>query len=160
MTLARGIADETMHVTGPMPALGDHDVIANLGFRDVPGGFSSRRVPLLERKLDKTINGPLTVPTRSRVRICRPRTRGLSLALAPASLEGGVVFHDTSFPVAKNPWSVRSGASRPLPFCLDDARVLRHYSEQIEQVRRGLHAPSGVLAARRQARWAFRSPDC
>lgn len=137
---------------------------AELGFRDIAGRLLVVACPLLER-LDKA---GIVVPGGADAALAYAyvdHAQGLSLfALAPASLEGGVVFHSASFPVAQNQSVVLRSGSIPPESCVlfpVDARALEErYSEQIGQVEKACAPSEGVLAARGVERVdAFRSPE-
>lgn len=140
------------------------ETFADLGFRDIAGRLIVVECPLLGR-LDETA---IVVPDGADSVLAYAyvdHEQGLSLfALAPASLEGGAVFHDASFPVAQNQVVLlRSGSIPPesrVLFPRDAEALQERYGEQIEQVERG-HAPSeGVLATRDVEKIdALRSPE-
>ena len=137
---------------------------ADLGFRDIAGRLIVVECPLLER-LAKT---GIAVPDGADAVLAYAyvdHEQGLSLlALAPASLASGTVFHDASFPVAQRQVVVlRSGgippASRVL-FPADAEALGRRYAEQVGQVERD-HAPGPGVEAAREVELvdALRSPE-
>lgn len=138
--------------------------LADLGFRDVAGRLVVVECSLLER-LGKA---GIVVPAGADAVLAYAyvdHEQGLSLlALAPASLASGAVFHDASFPVAQGqPVILRSGSIPPESRVLfpEDAKALEgRYAEQIGQVEKD-HAPSpGVEAARKVGLVdALRSPE-
>ena len=137
---------------------------ADLGFRDVAGRLIVVERPLLER-LGKA---GITVPAGADAVLAYAyvdHEQGLSLlALAPASLASGAVFHDASFPVAQGQLVIlRSGSIPPgsrVEFPADAEALGRRYAEQIGQVEKD-HAPGpGVEAARKvELVDALRSPE-
>jgi hypothetical protein len=137
---------------------------ADLGFRDVAGRLVIVECPLLER----LGRAGIAVPAGADAVLAYAyvdHEQGLSLfSLAPASLSGGAIFHDASFPVVQRQVVVlRSGSIPPASRVLfpDDAEELeQRYAEQIGQVERD-HAPSpGIEAARSvESVDALRSPE-
>ena len=125
---------------------------ADLGFRELAGRVVLVECPLPEM-LDKT---SIVVPDGADAVLAYAyvdHEQGLSLfALAPASLGGGVVFHDASFPVAQNRFFLLRSGSIPPESCVlfpdNEEELEGRYAEQIEQVEKDYDPGEGVVATR------------
>lgn len=137
---------------------------ADLGFRDIAGRLIVVECPLLER-LGKA---GVAVPDGADAVLAYAyvdHEQGLSLlALAPASLSGGAIYHDASFQVAQGQVVLlRSGSVPPgsrVLFPADAEALGRRYAEQVGQVERD-HAPGPGVEAAREVELvdALRSPE-